>query len=262
MESKRASSKLSFSIKPINIEKVEQTYSLSIQSNISKPGDSRNATKISELQVSIEPDIISYLDESKKPRKCIPTMLCHFRNQIIPEKTDIHCFWCRHSFPNIPISCPIRYVSSQVEKRYTSEITRDTYQIKENVDLETVEEEQLASEQDKIRVLVHDKDYYESDGIFCSFNCCLSYIEENRRNSLYKNSRTLLFKIYSDIFEMSPKNLIPAGSWRLLTAFGGHLSITQFRKNLNKIQYNEQNRIVYHPKFVPMGVLYEEKSKF
>lgn len=261
MESKRASSKLSFSIKPINIEKVEQTYGLTIQSNISKPGDSRNATKISELQVSIEPDVITYLDESKKLRKCIPTMVCHFRNQLIPDRTDIHCFWCRHSFTTIPISCPIRYVSSQVEKRYTSEITRDTYQIKENVDMENLDQDQLSGE-DKIKVLVHNKDYYESDGIFCSFNCCLSYIEENRRNPLYKNSRTLLFKIYTDIFEMSPKNLIPAGSWRLLTAFGGHLSIAQFRKNLNKIQYNEQNRIIYQPKFAPIGVLYEEKNKF
>lgn len=261
MENKRAT-KHTFSIKGINIEKVEQTYGLSIQSNIQKPAESsKNATKISELQVSIDPEVITYLDEAKKLRKCIPTMVCHFRDQILPEKTGISCFWCRHPFETIPIGCPMRYVSSQIEKRYTSEITRDTYQIKENVDADSIDPEEFR-DTDKIQLLLHNKNYYESDGVFCSFNCCLAYINENKRNPLYKSSKSLLFKIYRDIFGMSPGSLIPSGSWRLLASFGGHLSITEFRKNLNKVQYIEQNKIISQPKFAPMGILYEEKNRF
>jgi hypothetical protein len=260
----KRTTKNSFSIKPINIEKVELTYNLSIQSNISKqPTDEplRNSTRISELQVSIDPEFITYLDEAKKQRKCIPTMISHFNKKILPENTNMACFWCRHGFDSMPIGCPVRYVSSQIEKKYTSEITRDTYQIKENIDCEDIKNGQYQNS-DKIQFMLHERNYYESDGIFCSFNCCLSFILENKRNPIYKNSKNLLFKIYRDISEMSPSSLIQAPSWRLLSVYGGHLSINDFRKCFNKVQYIEQNRILSQPRFAPMGFLFEEKNRF
>lgn len=260
----KKSSKHSFTLKSINTEKVENTYGLFIQSNIQRPNGyepPQNSTKISELQVSMEPEIINYLDEAKKMRKCIPTMISHFNNKLIPDTTNIYCFWCRHEFCNIPIGCPIRYVSSQLEKKYISEITRDGYQIKENVDCESIEKNTF-NHLENIELLLHQKNYYESDGIFCSFNCCLSFIEENKTNQLYKNSKSLLFKIYRDVFDTSPTNLIPAPSWRLLKVYGGHLSINDYRQNLNRNQYFEHNKISSRPKFSPIGILFEEKSRF
>jgi hypothetical protein len=256
--------KNSFSIKPINIDKIEQKYNLSIQSNIQHhpPVEPlKNATKISELSVSLDPEVVNYLDEAKKQRKCIPTMFCHFNNEVLGESTNVSCFWCRHTFDTIPIGCPLRYVSSQIEKKYTSEITRDKYRIKENIDADSMDPENYKNS-DKIQYLLHQKGYYESDGVFCSFNCCLAFIQDNKSDPVYRNSKNLLFKIYHDIFDLSPTNLTKAPSWRLLAAYGGHLTLADYRKSFNKVQYIEHGRMVSTPKFAPVGFLYEEKNRF
>lgn len=248
-----------FTLKAIDTEKIEALYSITIPSNISKQPVNppvSNITKISELQVTLEPDAVSFLDEAKKQRKCIPTMIHHCKKNILPETTGIHCFWCRHSFDSMPIGCPVKYVPSQVEKKYVSEITKDTYQIKENFDDRKVDE--LVSEM--MDLTTEEKDYYETDGVFCSFNCCLSWIDSNKKVPLYANSRSLLMKLYIDIFDHSPKTLTAAPDWRILTVYGGHLSITDYRKTFNKIIYTPHNKIL--PKFVPLGFLFEEKSKF
>lgn len=247
-----------FTLKAIDTDKIEALYSITIPSNISKPTNPpvSNITKISELQVTLEPDAVSFLDEAKKQRKCIPTMIHHCKGGRLPDSTGIHCFWCRHSFETMPLGCPIKYVPSQVEKKYVSEITKDSYQIKENVDARKIED--ITS--DMMDLNFEEKDYYETDGIFCSFNCCLAWIDANKKNPLYATSRSLLMKLYLDIFEQSPKTLGPAPDWRLLTVYGGHLSITDYRKTFNKVVFNPHNRIL--PKFVPLGHLFEEKSKF
>ena len=45
-------------------------------------------------------------------------------------------------------------------------------------------------------------EYYETDGIFCSFNCCQSYINDNKHIRLYDNSHMLLLKMYNDLMEL------------------------------------------------------------
>ena len=181
------------------------------------------------------------------------------------EKTDLNCFWCRHSFDTSPISCPINYKNNQLEKNYYSEITKDRYIIKENIDNEkyeyTLKNLKTLNEKNKGINLVKN-DFYISDGIFCSYNCCLSFINENKYNSFYANSKSLLLNIYRNIYGKDRK-LIPAPSWRLLKDYGGVMTIEQFRKCFNNTKYIEINKITdldnkeYKiPSFRPFGIFY------
>jgi hypothetical protein len=245
-----------FSIKNIDTVSTDIKYGIN---TISKKSAPKNSTKISDLQVNIEPNIISFLDEAKKPKKCIPTMLST-NGEFLCEKTDVKCFWCRNNFDTYPIGCPIRYVQSQIEKTYTSEITKDKYTIKENVGKSSLELN--TEENDNIEYKIQEKDYYETDGVFCSFNCMLSFILENKSNTIYSNSKLLLYKLYFDIFGSFPNELIPAPSWRLLQDYGGHLSIDDYRKSFNKIEFVHLGKILYIPKFKPIEQIFEEKNKF
>ena len=47
--------------------------------------------------------------------------------------------------------------------------------------------------------------YYETDGCFCSFNCCLAFINDNVHNAMYSSSKHLLMKMYYDIFNKVEK---------------------------------------------------------
>jgi hypothetical protein len=249
--------KNTFSIKSIDTVATDLKYG--INTLTSKKAIPRNTTKISDLQVNVEPNIISFLDEAKKPKKCIPTMLST-QGDFLPEKTSIKCFWCRHNFDSTPIGCPLRYVQSQIEKTYTSEITKDKYSIKENIGKSSFDVRD--EENDCIEYKIYDKDYYETDGVFCSFNCMLTFIIENKMNPMYKNSRLLMYKLYFDIFGLYPKDLIPAPHWRLIDEYGGPLTITEYRKSFNKLEYIDMGKINYIPKFKTVERIYEEKNRF
>jgi len=59
----------------------------------------------------------------------------------IPAKTDINCWWCRYPIPEEihPLGCPVKYVKKDLHKGVNEE-------------------------------------HFETDGIFCSFNCVMAYI--------------------------------------------------------------------------------------
>ena len=74
------------------------------------------------------------------------------------------------------------------------------------------------------------KNYYETDGIFCSFNCCMSYIEDNTHNALYDQSKHLLHQLFFRYFKKVVP-IKPAPDWRLLKEIMGERSAF---KNLEK----------------------------
>ena len=133
----------------------------------------------------------------------------------LPEKTDIRCFWCRHSFDTIPIGCPIDYKNNT----------------------------------------------YITDGIFCSFNCCLSFINDHQTLNIYEKSHKLLLNMFKTCFDST--KVEPAPSWRILKSFGGHLTIDEFRDKFYKTEYiSNENYINNLPKTLPIGWLFEERIKF
>ena len=250
--------KYDFVLKNIDIIKINNTYGIEIPSHDNTEDEkSSNTTKLTELNtLRGTPEVISFLDESKRLHSCHISMI-DFASRMDINLLRYHCFWCRHPFDTQPIGCPIKYVSSQAEKKYHSHISRDTYTIKENV---TTKRRKNLNESEQISL--HIGEYYETDGVFCSFNCCQSWINDNKNNRLYDHSTVLLMKMYNTLMHTKIIVIYPAPHWRVLEQYGGHLNIIKFREGFNKVEYDCHGNTKKIPNFLPIGTLFEEKIKF
>jgi len=252
-------SKYTFTLKGVNIGRVNQTYSIEIPGDevVEEDKPSANTTRLTELNAGKgTPEVISFLDESKRLHICHVSMI-DFHSRMDINLLRYHCFWCRHPFDTRPIGCPIKYVASHAEKKYHSHISRDMYTIKEDV---TSKRRQELDESEQL--LVNIGEYYETDGVFCSFNCCKSWINDNKHNRLYDLSLVLLMKMYNAILCTKMDVISPAPHWRTLEQYGGHLNILKFREGFNKVDYKCHGNTKKIPNFLPMGTLFEENIKF
>lgn len=202
--------------------------------------------------LDIDPDekmeTLSFMDEARKVHKCMLSKI-DFQNS-----QDYCCFWDRYPLGNQSINsigCPIVHVPNVISRTYFSEITKEKFMVKESVTTN-----QIISPD--IYVKLEPNDFYETDGIFCSFNCCLAFIRENKHNILYKNSELLLFRIHNDFFGNT--KVYPAPSWRILKMFGGTVDIVSFRQNFSKVDY--EGKGIYKPHFKSIAHAFEEKIKF
>ena len=258
--SKRLSGKYVFQLTDIDVNKICRKYGLvdgvSDEDTTPDPLPS-NTTLLADLnQDRVIPNSLSFLDELKKPHKCMVSFIdSHSEYEI--GHLESKCFWCRHSFTNPAVGCPISYVPARVVRRHESAVSREVYTIKENVTSRVAA--RLANERDS--PWLEDTAHYITDGVFCSFNCCQAYINDNKHNSLYDESTTLLARIYNKALSKTNVKVSPAPSWRLLTDYGGELSIDKFRESLNKVDYIHHGECT-NLSFRPMGTLYEQKLKF
>jgi hypothetical protein len=247
---KKKSSKYSFTITGINLSHVDEIYKLRARD----VNDSKNpplfTTKLSELNTEKgNPELVSFLDESKKYHSCNISMIDHNTR----EKVNTHnynCFWCQYAIETQGIGCPIEYVPSQAVKSYHSEISKDIYTIKENI----TSNRGSTINDDRINII--KSEYYVTDGTFCSFNCCKSWIDNHKHDRKYDMSNTLLSKMYNKIMGTKYVVITPAPHWRLRQESGGHLDAVSFRESFNKVEYD------YHGFFLPTATMYEERIKF
>jgi hypothetical protein len=259
-----------FILRDVDTDEVDKKYDIKLVSNISTIDDfiPQNTTKLSELSERSSTDIVSFLDESKRLHKCFVTMIDFKSNNEHASYSSYNCFWCRHGIDTKPLGCPIRYVSRSAKKVYNSEISKETYTIKENVTENKVKvlndnKESLTSANSKIDILPNN--YYSTYGIFCSFNCIMAFILENKHNRLFDLSTILLSKMYNEIMNTKCSKLTvikPAPHWTLLVEYGGTLTIKEFRNSFNKIEYEHHGHIKNFPEFLSIGDLYEQKIKF
>jgi hypothetical protein len=236
-----------FILKGVDYQAVNNKYGLVLMSNIETEfkGNSGAKTNISDVIQSEPKYAISFLDENKKEYNCVSTMVDLSSNGVLPTSTSICCFWCRHPFLSVPIGCPTKYVNSYVEKSYVSQITKDEYYIKENVTEKKLNKiVTTANTKKNINIIPTEKNYYITDGIFCSFNCVLAFINDNKTNIFYKESPHLLSHLYRDFtgnnlsIGSNGDKLIPAPHWRLLKNYGGFMDINEFRNSFNFANYN------------------------
>lgn len=154
------------------------------------------------------------------------------------------CEWDRNIIPsNVqPIGCPIRYVPNKVTKTYLSELSNDIYSISEYVDKKI--SDRIMSYDDK-KYFIHKNDYYETVGVFCSFNCCMAFIEDpsQKRQTIFRHSKTLLIQMYNEVTNDKICEIIPAPHWRLLKENGGHMTFEEFQSKFNKYKYTSQGII-------------------
>ncbi len=223
---------------------IDQKYGIVVPSLVPVSDIPKNTTKIEDLI----PDTISFTDDSKRVHECSIS--------IIKGSGRYKCFWDKCEIPSdcVPIACPIKYIPNTLTKKFHSEITKSEYVLTEPVIKNiTVKDKTLT---------VKENDYYETDGIFCSFNCCLAYINDNSHNPMYKQSKVLLMNIYRNVCsrrKIKSCSLLEAPHWRTLTDFGGKLTISEFRNSFDKIEYK------YHGKYIksfPIGHLFEGNIRF
>jgi hypothetical protein len=180
-----------------------------------------------------------------------------FPNGIKETSVDIRCHWDHHSFNGVGIFCPLNYKPKQVAKIGQNDIKQritgtsenfNNYMIKENIprckDISTFNK----------NIMELTDAYYEVDGVFCSPECCLAYINEKSTSkvlgSQYSESERLLYFMLG----LTPEaKIFPANNFRLLKEYGGNLTIEQFRKNNKSIKYE------YHGTTVLISHLFEKK---
>jgi hypothetical protein len=164
-------------------------------------------------------ETVTIQDELKCMRLCT-TSSCEQQGK------EFWCFWCRLDYNTQPIYAPLRYRPKQVAKAFIGKVSSETYVIKGNV--------QTSCSTTNFEV---SEETFEVDGIFCSYECTLAFILENKKNTEYLHSETLLYKMFrknnpnSQLFSAAPH-------WRLLKRFGGHLSKEDFHKNSGKFKYS------------------------
>lgn len=259
----RKKGKYVFTLMNVDVPKINNTYKFeTLKEKLSDIIDnSNNTTKISELDMTKgTPPTLSFLDESKSTHVCHISMI-DFMSRMNVNLLRYHCYWCRHPFDSRPIGCPINYVPSHAEKKYYSCISRDTYTIKENV-TSNRRKDLKNNNSIKSNICLQIGEYYETDGVFCSFNCCKSWINDNKHNRLYDSSNMLLMKMYNQIMDTKTVIIPPAPNWRILEQYGGHVNIIKFREDFNKIGYEYHGNTKLVPKFISLGTLFEEKIKF
>lgn len=247
--------KYTFTLRNICMSKLNEKYGICVTKNENAKNNIKT-TKISDLNIiKNDAEIVSFLDEAKNIHLCGVSMI-DFTSKKEVNLLRYNCYWCRNPFESKPIGCPIKYIAPQAVKCYYSHISKDVYTIKENIT------EKMTDNINSENIKVSNNSYYETDGAFCSFNCCQAYINENKHNRLYDQSSFLLLKMFNNINGTKYETISPAPHWRVLDQYGGHISIVKFRDGFNKIDYEYHGSTKKIPQFVSVKSLYEEKFKF
>jgi hypothetical protein len=220
---------------------MKYTFTLkNVLASVQPTNSIRNNTSLGDL---LKTTSINFIDDSKHTRKCQISVI---------NSTNNNCFWCRHPIPKnvVGVGCPINHIPAYVVKTYFSEISKDNFSIKEYVTNSKIDD----IDKTDTRITSETNDIYEVDGIFCSFNCCLAFINDNKHNTVYKKSEFYLLSCYKAY--TGTDDIKPAPSWRLLSEYGGSLSITEFRESFGYVEYINHGRYVIQ---YPIGNLYEKK---
>jgi hypothetical protein len=92
----------------------------------------------------------------------------------------------------------------------------------------------------------HLKEEFNVKGCFCSFNCCLAYMDND---SKYKKNRFLLshmYKIFTGESRLKPFDINPAPPRETLKKFGGFLSIEEYREFNEKINFKIREYPIFY----------------
>jgi len=203
-------------------------------------------------------ETIKIVDEMKRPKE----LLAYPCPPETEPRTVRRCYWDHHVFDGPSIFCPLNYVPKQVAKKGQNEIktrigntlatTRlattdsviNSYTIRENIS-------KYKDVSDHKNLIEVTDAYYEVDGVFCSPECCLAFINNEKSKaggSQYADSERLLYSM----LELSSR-IFPANSYRLLKEYGGNLTIEEFRSK------NKGSKYKCHGTTVLVSHLFEKK---
>jgi hypothetical protein len=193
---------------------------------------------------------LSFLDPSKQHYLSMIDLQTH------RPVHGYHCFWCRNVFTTSPIGCPIRYQPRQWLRKCKSEVTHETYTLQQSVP-------EHVSVEGYDGVDVPQRKVFLTEGVFCSFNCCLAYIQDHRGQIRYRHSAVYLHRMHRHVFGSDVPPIQPAPSWTLLKEYGGTMTIQEFRNTLGTYTYTVQpHEFTSTWSQVPIGTVFEETYLF
>jgi len=161
-------------------------------------------------------NVIYFIDPHKNVTKYLINMVDVHDYGSLPIYTSKPCWWCRHSFNTCPIGLPIEYYPHEPSSH--KKIAREAALTKANLSLDM-------------------NDFFITDGLFCSFPCCKAFNKDCRDEIKYQGSLTLLLLLYSKLTNRTVLTIPEAPHWKLLKAYGGHLTIEEFRQTFGKLEY-------------------------
>lgn len=105
-----------------------------------------------------------------------------------------------------------------------------------------------------LRLHVSDtKCYFITEGVFCSLECIARYFRK-KRDCKYKETPNLLPMMQKILHGSCSTQIKAASSWKNLRKFGGHQSISEYRRNFGKITFEK----TVNMRFVPISTLYAD----
>jgi hypothetical protein len=199
----------------------------------------------------------------------------HETKNTVPKKTTIVCLNDQDPFTTEPFGLPIKYYPSILEfksgeyinKQPITKSERIKYQ--ETLKQEIKDKKILTGKEQKLII----NEYYDTDGIFCSFGCMLCYFYKNSNNPLYKNSLSLIRQLIKDVclrdgLPIPVRNIHSAPNVRLLRKNGGPLTIEEYRNisnhvDLPKIVFFDMNQVKKTEQKTstlqkPVGLIFEQ----
>ena len=236
-------SDINLTIKNLDIQEIHKRYNLPIEKvQVKNMGNEDNHTKINSENKDTR---FIFTDNQKNKHVCNVSMV-DFKKY---KNENYHCFWCRDFFNTTPVGCPIKFYPGSIYIKYKSISSENYYEVIEPIQRQSHE--------------YSDRSYYHTDGIFCSFNCCKAFIDENNEKPLYSDSNILLVKMYNDFTGKNVNFISPAPHWRTLKCYGGFMDINEFRNTFDKIDYKDYGLIRdFFNNTITLATMYERKIKF
>lgn len=213
-----ASSKFLLRVDPV---KTDREYKVIERSRDRFSSFDPMATKIEDLGLA---DVSHHSNHPSFEMKEHEVSFFHLRSIVdqkrLPMSTDICCWHCTESFKSRPLGFPIAYVPSFYASVFKSD-KDDAQPVVYRHNIYQPRKEEMKAE-------VYKRDYFETEGIFCSFPCMIAYGSQRKNQIEYAASRGLIYRLHKKLYN---KDLVwrCAPDVRLLKKFGGHLSIEDFR---------------------------------
>jgi len=194
--------------------------------------DSTESTSLEKLGISsLRKEPIQTIISKDKKKICSYLSFVDINTRLKMESvTSIPCYGCRRKFSSQPLGIPIEFHPSiYVSKNDPTKTKRLTTREKEEI-------------QNKDKNTIIEKDYFDTEGVVCSFNCIISCIEDSP-SPLYKKTPYLISLMYKLIFGKYPEQkIVRSPSWKMREEYGGPLSDEEFQKSLQTIQFTDTHQ--------------------
>lgn len=216
----------------VGIDKQFNMKEMNIEDNIEIVFDVSNiTTSIDKLGISslkTQPITTTVQKEKIKMHTFIP-LINYVTQSSLPTSTTIPCYGCHRRFDTVPLGVPIEYYPSvyKCDDRITKKLTIQERESMQQNDTENLER----------------REYFDVEGIVCSFNCMYNVIEDNP-SPLYKKSQLLIPHLYRIVFGEYPQSKIQRSpSWKLREEYGGCISDGEFVANMQIINFADTHQV-------------------